>query len=75
MTITVTIDEIRAYQERCQKWTTDRAAIIEHQLREQFKAALHDFHTRAPFENEKRIKAAVAEWDKTHPMPTIVPTV
>lgn len=63
MTITVTIEELRAYETALIRWGTDRAFYFSEY------AGLHPNHK--PHERMEVMDA----WEKSNPIPKIIPSV
>lgn len=69
MTITLTVEEIEAFQGKLWKWFAQRGDAIARHLRER-----HDPMGLRTMDQEE-LRAFMEKWDKEHPMPNLLPKI
>ena len=67
MNITLSIEELREYEDKMQKWFSERISNIE-------KTTLFS-HERGGYETRFSGKLPFDEWIKQNPMPKLIPSV
>ena len=71
MTITLTIEELRAFESQCKTWTHARADLIAKTI---IKSADRLCDPFAPVTHSINLDA-VAKWDAANPFPKLIPSV
>lgn len=67
MTITVSIEELKDYEDRCVKWGVQRGQEIERTI---------TTHHSDPFSQTRKPNVeALKKWDAEHPFPKVLPNV
>lgn len=75
MTISVTPEEIHAFQLRLTTWGLERAQAVADWIEQQpVVTAYADFSSSRRFDRAKLVKM-LADWDAAHPTPKLIPAV
>lgn len=76
MTITVTVEELRAYEEAMRKWHGERSQLIETLLKNAPIYVDHSsFSSHRAGNVDEKLSTAIADWERTNPKPTLLPRV
>jgi hypothetical protein len=71
MTITVTVEELRAYEKACFAWAHKRSEYFATQL----VLVSSEGGLNRSVEQRPGIVAAIAHWEKENPAPRLIPSV
>jgi hypothetical protein len=77
MTITVTVEELREYQAKCERWTKERGIFVE-QLILQSRREHRDLmflHERSGAHISPEMRATLQKWEAENPFPKLIPAV